>query len=89
MAATSFPAPFEADRQAEFIQELNERYTDVLLYCSTTLESEAQELYGRALKALEEPDDVEDDPSREDLRKARDEFWFSVREEAQEDYFHS
>jgi len=89
VAATSFPAPFELNQQAEYAQELNERYTEVVLYCSATLENDAEALYNSALKALAEPEDDEYDPSRQELRKARAEFWYSVRVEAQEDYSHS
>jgi len=89
VVATSFPAPFGLSQQAEFAQALNERYTEVVLYCSATVEHAAEELYTRALEALAEPDDEEDDPSRERVRKARAQFWFFVRQEAQEDYSHS
>ena len=89
VAATSFPAPFEVDQQAGFTQELNERYTEVVLYCSATLEGDAAGLYEQALKALAEPEADEDAASRQELRKVRTEFWFSVRVEAQEDYSHS
>ena len=89
VAATSFSAPFERNRQAEFAQALNERYTEVVLYCSATLEGDAAGLYEQALKALAEPEADEDAASRQELRKVRTEFWFSVRVEAQEDYSHS
>jgi hypothetical protein len=89
VVATSFPAPFKLNQRAEYTQELNERYTEVVLYCSATLENDAEALYNSALKALAEPEDDEDDRSRQELRKARAEFWYSVRVEAQEDYSHS
>jgi len=89
VAATSFPAPFAEDQQARFTQELNERHTDVLLYCSSWLESETDALYNAALEALSEPDNEEFDPPRKQLKEARKRFWEAVRDEAREDYSHS
>jgi hypothetical protein len=89
VAATSFPAPFAEDQQARFTQELNERHTDVLLYCSNWLEGEADALYNAALEALSDPDNDEFDPPRKQLKEARKRFWEAVRDEAREDYSHS
>jgi hypothetical protein len=89
VAATSFPAPFAEDQQARLTQELNERYTDVLLYCSSWLEGETDALYNAALEALSDPDNDEFDPPRQQLKEARKRFWEAVRDEAQEDYSHS
>jgi len=89
VAASSFPAPFAEDQQARFTQELNERHTDVLLYCSSWLESETDALYNAALEALSDPDNDEFDPPRKQLKEARKRFWEAVRDEAREDYSHS
>ena len=89
VAATSFPAPFAEDQQARLTQELNERYTDVLLYCSDSLVYEAEKLYGCALKALEDPETEEHETVRKQLKQERAEFWDAVRGEAREDYSHS
>ncbi len=89
VAATSFQAPFAEDMQAEFTRELNERYTDVLIYCSDWSENEAAALYGASLEALSEPDDDEFAATRQQLKEARDKFWEAVRDEAQGDYGHS
>lgn len=41
-AATTFPSHFIEERQREFSRELNERYTDVLLYCSDMVRGRAE-----------------------------------------------
>ena len=89
VVATTFPAPVAEELQASLTQELNARYTDVLLYCSYYLEDAARTLYEAARKALEDPDAEENEEVRQRLRQQREVFWREVRDEAQEDYSHS
>ena len=88
-AATTFPAPFEERLQGDFTRELNERYTDALLYCSNLVVDEIDALYTSALTALSEPNDEPDDPLRVRLEESQRAFWNAVRYEAGKDYSHS
>jgi hypothetical protein len=89
VSATTFPLPLAEDQQAERVQELNERYVDVLLYSSNWLEQETEDLNARALQALSEPTTSAHSDKGKLLQQARSAFWIAVRDEGRDDYAHS